>query len=112
VSALPTWLRRAWLCLLPFGLSFAARIAWEKTVWTINRGPQMVGFRLMHIHPELFIVGILCSYLLILWPLPALVYSTVNRTRITAFDVAMVILALFVAVAIFTPDALFASSHS
>jgi hypothetical protein len=110
-SAIPTWLRLAWICLLPFGLSFAGRIAWEKTVLTINRGPQMVGFSLAHIHPVFFIVGILCSYLLIIWLLPAFVYSTVNRNRITVLDVAMVIVALLVAVAIIMPD-VSASSHS
>jgi hypothetical protein len=110
--AIPKALRLAWICLLPFGLSFAGRIAWEKTVLTINRGPQMVGSSLAHIHPAFFIVGTLSSYLLILWLLPALVYSTVNRKRITAVDLAMVLVALFVAVAIMTPDSLFASSHS
>ena len=109
--AIPKWLRVAWICLLPLGLSFAGRIAWEKTVWTINRGPQMVGFSLMHIHPEFSIGGTLCSYLLIVWLAPALIYLTVNRKQITAVDIAMIILTLFVAVAIMTPDALFASSH-
>jgi len=71
----------------------------------------MVGYSLMHIHPEFFISGILCSYLLILWLVPALVYSTVNRKRIIAFDIAMLFFAFFVAAVISTPDTLFASSH-
>jgi hypothetical protein len=50
-SALPRWLRLAWLFLAPIGFLFAARIAWEKTVWTWSRGPQAVGFSLMPVHP-------------------------------------------------------------
>src|ERR1700737_3111155 len=109
--AIPHWLRVAWICLLPLGVSFAGRIAWEKTVWTIKRGPQMVGFSLVHIHPAFFLGGILCSSLLILWLVPASVYLIVNRTRITAFDIATIILTFFVALAIMTPDGLLASSH-
>jgi hypothetical protein len=53
-SALPKWLRTAWIILAPLGLVFAARIAWEKTVWTLHRGPQNVGFSLMHTSPAFF----------------------------------------------------------
>ena len=110
-GALPKWLRVAWICLVPLGLSFAGRIAWEKIVLTISLGPQMVGYSLVHIHPEFFIGGILCSYLLILWLVPALVYSTVNRKRIIAFDIAMVFAAFFVAAVMMTPDTLFARQN-
>jgi hypothetical protein len=45
----------------------SVRLIWEQTVWTWERGPQMVGFSLAHIHPGFFIAGILCSFALILW---------------------------------------------
>jgi hypothetical protein len=32
---------------------------WEKTVWTWSRGPQMVGFSMMHIYPLIAIGGML-----------------------------------------------------
>ncbi len=73
-GALPDWLRVMWFFAAPVALVFALRIAWEKTVWTILRGPQMVGFSLMHIHPLFSILGALCSYALILWLIPAIVY--------------------------------------
>lgn len=110
-AAFPKWFRVAWICLAPLGLSFAGRIAWEKTVWTVSRGPQMVGFSLMHIHPGFSIGGALCSYLLMLWLVPALLYSTANRNRVSALEITMVVLTVFVAAAIVTPDTLFVSSH-
>lgn|ERR1700730_11607474 len=110
-TSLPKWLQTVWICSLPLGLTFAGRIAWAKTVLTAIQGPQMVGFSLMHVHPGFFIAGILCSYLLILWLVPASIYLTVNRKRISAFDIAMVSLSLCVAAVIMAPDTLFAGSH-
>ena len=54
----------------------------------------MVGFSLMHIHPGFFAAGILSSYLLIFWLVPASVYLAVNRRRISAFDTVMLSLEL------------------
>ena len=110
-GSLPKWLQIMWMCISPLGLTFAGRIAWEKIVWTATRGPQMVGFSLMHIHPEFSIGGILCSFLLILWLVPASVYFIANRKRISVFDIAMVSLSLCVAAAIMVPDTFFAGSH-
>jgi hypothetical protein len=107
-SALPRWLRLSWLFLAPIGLPFAARIAWEKTVWTWVHGPQAVGFSLMHVHPFFSIAGIVCCYLLMLWLIPAAIHL-VSRWRIRSkTDVAMVVLCLLVTLAIVLPDAFFA----
>jgi len=106
--ALARWLRLSWLFLAPIGLLFAARIAWEKTVWTWTLGPQAVGFSLMHVHPFFSIAGIICCYLLMLWVIPAAIYF-VNRWKILSkADVAMVVLCLLVTLAIVLPDAFFA----
>lgn len=110
-SVLPNWLRIVWFFASPLGTAFSARIAWEKTVWTIIRGPQMVGFSLMHIHPGFFFVGALCAFALMLWLIPALVYLILRRNQVSGFDIGMVIVALFITVAIITPDTLFASSR-
>jgi hypothetical protein len=67
-------------------LAFAGRIAWEKTIWTWSRGPQMVGFSLMHIHPGFFVAGLLCCGLLILWLIPALFFLIIRRQNILHFD--------------------------
>jgi len=107
-SALPRWLRLSWLFLAPIGFLFAARIAWEKTVWTWTRGPQAVGFSLMHIHPFFSIAGIMCCVLLMLWIIPALIYVLLRWSISSKAEVAMVVLALLVTVAIVLPDTFFA----
>lgn len=107
-SALPRWLRLSWLFVAPIGILFAGRIAWEKTVWTWTRGPQAVGFSLMHIHPFFSIAGITCGMLLMLWLIPALFY-VISRWRISSkADIAMVVLSLLVTVVIVLPDTFFA----
>ena len=95
-STFPRWLRIAWLCLSPLGLSFAGRIAWEKTIWTWYRGPQAVGFSLMHIHPLFFFVGALCCYLGMLWLIPSGVYLVRGWRRASKIDKLMVLLSLLV----------------
>ena len=108
-SVLPVWLRVTWLCLAPFGLLFSARVGWEKTIWTWSRGPQTVGFSLMHIHPFLAIGGVLFCYLLMLWLIPAAAYLVKRRERISALDKVMVLASLFVAIMIMLPDTFFAA---
>jgi hypothetical protein len=98
-SALPRWLRLSWLFLAPIGFLFAARIAWEKTVWTWTRGPQAVGFSLMHIHPFFGIAGITCC-----------VFLTLRWSISSKADIAMVVLSLLATVAIVLPDTFFAQS--
>src|SRR2546423_10681360 len=73
-SAFPNWLRITWLCSLPFGLFFSARILWEKTALTWSHGPQAVGFSMIHTHPFFFMLGSLCCYLLMLWLIPSAFY--------------------------------------
>jgi hypothetical protein len=110
-GSLPDWLRFSWYCFLPLGLPFAARIAWEETVWTMARGPQMVGFSLMHIHPLFFITGTLSAYLIVAWLVPAGTYAVVRRKNVSGMDLAMILIALFVAITIIIPDDLFAVSR-
>jgi hypothetical protein len=107
-SALPLWLRLSWLFPAPVGLLFVARIAWEKMVWTWTRGPQAIGFSLMHVHPFFSIAGILCSCMLMLWLIPALCYVIFRWRMCSKTDIAMVLLCLLVMVAIVLPDTFFA----
>jgi len=107
-SALPQWLVKSWLFLSPLGLLFAARIAWEKTIWTWTRGPQMVGFSLMHIHPLLGILGALSCSLLLLWLIPAGFCAIRRRRDVTLFDIGMLGCCLFALLAVALPDAFFA----
>lgn len=107
-TALPRWLRLSWLFLAPVGLLFAGRIGWEKTVWTWTRGPQAVGFSLMHVHPLFSIFGILCSCLLMSWLIPAAIYLVRRWKAHSKSDIAMVVLCLLVTLAIVLPDQTFA----
>ena len=56
----------------------AARLIWEQTVWTWERGPQMVGFSLAH---GAGAVLLLAPFLLALWGAVALVLFVVNLFR-------------------------------
>lgn len=56
----------------------AARLIWEQTVWTWERGPQMVGFSLAH-GPGAILF--LAPLLLALWALVALVHIVANLIR-------------------------------
>jgi len=102
-SALPRWLRIIWLCFSPIGILFAARIAWEKTVWRWSRGPQAVGFSLMHIHPFFAMTGILCCYVLMLWLIPAVLLVATRWKSSSKVDTAMVALCVLVTLAIVLP---------
>jgi hypothetical protein len=95
-SALPHWLRLAWLFLLPCGLSLAVRLAWEEAVLK----SQNIGFGLMHVHPMFAIVGGLCCYLLMLWIIPASVFGVLRRKNFTMLDGAMILVCVFVAIVI------------
>jgi hypothetical protein len=109
-SAIPNWLRVAWLCFAPLGVCLSLRIAWEKTFLTWDQGAQMIGFSLVHIHPIFFILGALCSYLLILWLVPALIYAIVRRKKISPADIVMILTGFFIAVVMAIPDTYFANS--
>jgi hypothetical protein len=52
-SELPDPLKVWWFVSFPIAALLAARIMWDAAVWTRSRGPQMVGFSLMHVHPYL-----------------------------------------------------------
>jgi hypothetical protein len=105
---LPNWARIWWWGSAPLGLALAARLLWEKTVWTWTRGPQMVGFSLMHIHPGLAIFGILCFYSLTIWLIPVSCYLFLRRRNIRLVDVVMFLSALLGLAAMMLPDNLFA----
>src|SRR4051794_35493069 len=81
-GALPNPLEIWWAFASPFAFLFAARILWEKTIWTWSRGPQMVGFALWHIHPGIAVVGTLCSLAVALWLLIAIPFAISRRRDI------------------------------
>jgi len=48
VAHLPLWLRVSGVIVFVGSAILSARLIWEQTVWTWERGPQMVGFSLAH----------------------------------------------------------------
>lgn len=106
-GALPNWLKVWWVCVSPFALAFAARIMWEKTVWTWSRGPQMVGFSLWHTHPLLGLVGLLSSAALALWLLIAIPIVIARRHNLEIWDLLVLACSLFVMIALSLPDTFF-----
>jgi hypothetical protein len=99
----PFWAHLLWLLAAPAGLIFSARILWEKTLLTAERGEQMIGFSLAHVYPVFFLVGLLCSWVLMGWLLVAIVYLIRARLRVAWYDYAMVAGSLFVCLALFLP---------
>jgi hypothetical protein len=75
------------------------RLIWEQTVWTWERGPQMVGFSLAHGSYALLLVS---PFLLALWGAVALVLIIVNlikkqrtdRPTLIAFGLALLLFSL------------------
>jgi hypothetical protein len=109
-GALPRFLKLWWVCCSPLAWLFAARILWEKTIWTWSRGPQMVGFALWHIHPGLAVVGTLAAAGIGLWLLIAIPFAIMRRQDIEPYDWFMIAASVFVITVLFVPDRFFASS--
>jgi hypothetical protein len=107
-GALPDSLKILWIFASPLALLFSARILWEKTVWTWSRGPQTVGFGLLHIHPGFAVLGIVSSSVLALWLLVAIPYAVARRRDIGPWDWIMMASSIFVIVALTLPDTFFA----
>jgi hypothetical protein len=108
-GALPSFLKVWWLSASPFAFLFAARILWEKTIWTWSRGPQAVGFALWHIHPGVAVVGTRSSLAVALWLLVSVPYAIVRRHDIEPWDWLMMAASVLVVVALALPDNFFAS---
>jgi hypothetical protein len=62
----------------------------------------------MHIHPFFSIAGLVCSVLLMLWTVPALIYMIYRWSIRSKADVAMLVLSLLVTLAMVLPDTFFA----
>ena len=109
-GALPSFLKVWWVSASPFAFLFAARILWEKTIWTWSRGPQMVGFALWHIHPGFAFVGILCCFAIALWLLIAIPCAIIRRRDLESWDWLIIAASAMVIIALAIPDAFFALS--
>jgi hypothetical protein len=81
MNLLPLWSRCVgWLLLAGVGI-FAARAIYESTILTCEKGPQMVGFALVHGAHPFFFAGLLCAPFALLWLLSAIVFGFIKRMR-------------------------------
>jgi hypothetical protein len=96
----PVWFSIVGVVAILGAGALAGRLIWEQTVWTWERGPQMVGFSLAHGSGALLLLS---PILLIVWIIPATILSLIhlfNRRRSVTtvwveLGVALMILALF-----------------
>jgi len=77
-AATPIWLWAFGAFALIGSAALAARLIWEETVWTWERGPQMVGFSLAHGFGAILL---LFPWLLLLWTVVALILTIWNLIR-------------------------------
>lgn len=85
VTKLPLWLAILGMVIFVGSTVLAARLIWEQTVWTWERGPQMVGFSLAHGSGALLF---LFPILLIVWTLvvaAVAIWSLIRRKRVAIF---------------------------
>jgi hypothetical protein len=78
VARLPLWLRISGTVILVGSAMLSARLIWEQTVWTWERGPQMVGYSLAH-GPSA--VLLLFPFLLVIWTAAVIVLTVRSRIR-------------------------------
>jgi hypothetical protein len=77
-TSFPVWLWAAGVISILGAAGLAARLVWEQTVWTWQRGPQMIGFSLAHGNYGMLL---LFGPLLFLWLLTAGIVSVVKAVK-------------------------------
>src|SRR5262245_9551984 len=78
VRAFPKVLNSIGLVVVVTSLWLAVRLVWEQTVWTWNRGPQMVGFSLMH--GGLGILLLLALWGGLFWIAAVVIFAAISRS--------------------------------
>lgn len=82
---LPLWLTILGAVIFAGSAALAVRLIWEQTVWTWERGPQMVGFSLAHGSGALLL---LFPILLIVWTVVVVavtIWSLIHKKRVAIF---------------------------
>lgn len=104
VARLPLWLPISGLVIFVGSAMLSARLIWEQTVWTWERGPQMVGFSLAH-GPGAILF--LFPFLLILWAVLVAVLtirSLIRKERLSSARWAGLALAVVLLTLLGLPD--------
>jgi len=103
-ARLPIWLRVSGVLVLVCSVAFGVRIIWEKTVWTWEYGPQMVGFSLAHGSGALLLLS---PILLIFWTAIVVILTLLNlmkRNRISSARWSVLALVAFLLIVMELPE--------
>jgi hypothetical protein len=100
----PTWLLSWswWFVYLPFAM-LEIRLLWEQTWLTWTQGSQMIGFTLMHVYPELLVLGVFCAIGTALWVLVAVIMLGLRRNKLLATGKVQLFLSVGTLVLAFLP---------
>jgi hypothetical protein len=78
IARLPLWLNITGVVVFVGSVILEARLIWKQTVWTWERGPQMVGFSLSHGSAGLLL---LAPFLLVIWTAVVVVLTVRSMIR-------------------------------
>jgi len=100
------WLVVWWWVAALLSAPLYFRLLWEMTLLTWKRGPQMIGFTLIHNHTYFFGVGIIGFMLALAWLPSAVIYIVVKNKRpaksaFIYFAISLAALALYLVAAVF-----------
>lgn len=84
--AFPKWLVYIGWIIYPFALGLVLVSLYEKTYLTWTRGPQMIGFTMVHVYPIPVLIGTLAFFLSRLWILVAVIFLIRFRASIIRSD--------------------------
>ena len=87
---MPRVLRVVGLYLCPAAAPLVLRLLWEMAALTWQRGPQMVGFTLLHVHPVPAIIAALCWMAVAAWLIAALSLRAIGRISFSRLDCVVV----------------------
>lgn len=104
ITRLPRWLQFSGIVIFAGAAMLSARLIWEQTVWTWERGPQMVGFSLAHGPGAILFIFPL---LLLIWTSVVIVLtlrSKIRKREIAPTRLAALVLAVSLLVLGELPD--------
>src|SRR5437867_8439819 len=76
------WPWVAWWAIYPGTAILLGRQLYEQTYLTWKAGPQMIGFSFTHLHPELFLLGVLSMVAAYMWLVAVVVRLVRQRGRL------------------------------
>ncbi len=98
-----------WWVAIALGGPLVLEQLWEQTFLTWRRGPQMVGFGLMHVYPELAIAGLLGYFMLFVWLLVAAIFLFRHKALPIHRHIPFLVLPIVAIASTFVPYSFWAS---